>query len=462
MTSWVPALSETGPRYLAIADAITHDLSSGKLKPGDRLPPQRELAWKLGVTLGTVTRGYQEAQQRGLLSGEVGRGSYLREPGAAMAAVQSMALSEPGVLNLQISAPPRIHQLADLEAAFRDIARDPAWHDLLDYSPTAGFPAHLAMGAAWLAKSDVTVSPDQVVLSAGAQAALITTLATLSRPGETLMIEPLTYPTMQPIAQHFGLHLRAIQADGEGVLPESIERHARHGEARLLYLVPTLHNPTSVTLSAERRAAIADLARRHDFTIIEDDVFRLLSADPPPPIQALAPERTYYITSLSKTMAPGLRVAFIAPPPGAAEALNRQQMVIGGRPTALAAEVARRWLDSGVAERALVAIRQELAARREIVLEVFRGLDFACNPGAMSVWTQLPARWKPGEFASATQAMGVKVTPGNAFAMDPLTPHQAFRACLGPTHNRASLKDGLARLRALMEQGRADEFQNMA
>lgn len=462
MTSWMPVLRDSGPRYIAIADAIAGDLTAGKLKPGDRLPPQRELAWKLGVTLGTITRAYQEAQSRGLLSGEVGRGSYLREPGASMAAVQSMAVSEPGVLNLQISGPPRVHQLPDLETAFRDIARDPAWTEFLDYSPTAGFPAHLAMGSTWLGKSGIAIAPEHVVLSAGAQSALITILAALSRPGETLMIEPLTYPTMQPIAQHFGLHLRTLQTDDAGILPESVERHARHGEARLLYLVPTLHNPTSVTLSLERRAAIAEIARRHSLTIIEDDVFRLLATDPPPPIQTLAPERTYYITSLSKTMAPGLRVAFIAPPPGAADVLNRQQMVIGGRPAALSVEVARRWHETGVADRALAAIKAELAARRQIVLDAFNGLDFACHPGAMYVWTTLPPHWKPGEFASAAQAMGIKVTPGSAFAMDPHSAHHAFRACLGPAYSRGTLKDGLERLRKLMEQSGDHECQTMA
>ncbi|MGE3150725.1 MAG: GntR family transcriptional regulator, partial [Pseudorhodoplanes sp.] len=136
MTNWIPEIATDRPRYIAIADAIAADLASGKLNAGDRLPPQRDLAFTLGVTIGTVTRAYQEAAKRGLLSGEVGRGSYLRQPSARHEAVAStLPRAEPGVLDMQVSSPPRVHHLGDLEAAFREILRDPNWSDYLDYSP---------------------------------------------------------------------------------------------------------------------------------------------------------------------------------------------------------------------------------------------------------------------------------------------------------------------------------------
>lgn len=463
MTNWTPSFAEGTPRYLAIADSIAADLAAGKLKPGDRLPPQRDLAWQLGVTIGTVTRAYQEASKRGLLSGEVGRGSYLREPSASLAAIQALSRGiEPGVLNMQISAPPRVHQASDLDAALAEIARDPNWRDLLDYGPAAGLPQHRAAGARWLAKAEVDVAPDDIVLSAGAQAALVSCFATLSSPGETLLIEPLSYPTMLPITRHFGLRLRPLQADAEGILPDSIEQLARRGDARLVYLVPTLHNPTTVTLSTERRQAVASLARRYRLSIIEDDVFRLLAADPPPTIRSLAPDNAHYITSLSKTLAPGFRLAFTVPPKGGTEAMNRQQMVIGGRPNALAAEAARRWIETGVADRVLASIKSELAQRRAIALDALSGLEVACAPGAMFAWTALPRHWHPAEFAAAAQAIGIKVTPGSAFAMDPHADHHGFRAGLGPAASHEALRQGFERLRTLVEARRTDELQTMA
>ena len=463
MTSWIPELNPDRPRYIAIADAIAADLASGKLNAGDRLPPQRDLAFKLGVTIGTVTRAYQEAAKRGLLSGEVGRGSYLRQPSASQDAIAStLRVLEPGYLDMQVSSPPRVHQLADLEAAFRDITRDPNWPDYLDYSPAAGVPEQRGAGARWLAKAGLKCEASQVVLSSGAQSALVSSLSTLSKPGDKMLIEPLTYPTMQPISQHLGLVLKPLRMDEEGIIPESVEQAARHGDVRIVYLVPTLNNPTTITLSRERREAIAEIARRHDLIIIEDDVFRLLSPNPPPTIASLAPERTCYITSLSKTVSPGLRIAFTLPPEGRTEDIVRKQMVIGGRPTALAGEVARHWIASGVADKVLAGIKSELAARRQIVIETFGNQQPACPPGAMFAWLDLPASWRPADFASAAQAIGIKVTPGSAFAIDPMAPHQAVRVCLGPAPSRIMLRDGLEKLARLRERGTMAEFHTIA
>jgi DNA-binding transcriptional MocR family regulator len=277
-----------------------------------------------------------------------------------------------------------------------------------------------------------------------------------------MLIEPLTYPTMQPMCRQLGLVLKPLRMDAQGVIPESIDQAARHGDVRLVYLVPTLNNPTTITLSQERREAIAEIARRHDLTIIEDDVFRLLAPNPPPTIASLAPERTCYITSLSKTVAPGLRIAFMLAPEGRSEDIVRTQMVIGGRPTALAGEVARRWIESGVADKVLAGITSELAARHRIVFETFGNVQPACAPGAMFVWLGLPASWRPVDFASAAQAIGIKVTPGSAFAVDPGVPHQAVRVCLGPAPSRILLRDGLEKLARLRQRETISEFHTIA
>ena len=107
-----------------------------------------------------------------------------------------------------------------------------------------------------------------MVLSSGAQSALVSVLSTITTPGERFLIEPLTYPTMQPICRQFGLQMRTLQNDAEGVTPDSLEHYAKRGEARIVYIVPTLQNPTTVTLSTERREAIVDIARHYDLTII--------------------------------------------------------------------------------------------------------------------------------------------------------------------------------------------------
>jgi DNA-binding transcriptional MocR family regulator len=463
MTTWLPTLSPDRPRYIAIADAIAADLACGKLNTGERLPPQRELAWRLGVTVGTVTRAYQEAERRGLLSGEVGRGSYLRDPTSRQSSLPSILHAEPDMLQMHIAEPPRVHSLADFDNVLNDIQKNAARLDLLNYWPSAGTPAYRQMGTTWLQKCGIDVSPSDVVVTAGAHAALIACLSLLVRSSDHVITEPLTYPTILPIARLLGVTLHAAEMDENGVVASSVEAAVRTTSARVLYVVPTLHNPTTVTLSEERRRAIAEIARRHDLTIIEDDIFRLLAPAPQPPtIYSLAPERTYYITSLSKILAPGLRVGFVATPPGMADGLALQQMIAGARVAGLTAEVARIWTREGTAERILNDIHNELSMRRLMALNTLGRRRPQCAPGAMFVWLPVPDQWRPGDFARAAQARGVRVTPGTAFSVGRRQNDHAIRVCLGPPDTREALKDGLQKIDRLLIEEPPESFRALA
>ena len=464
MTIWVPALASGRPRYVAIADAIAADLAAGKLNPGERLPPHRDLAWRLGVTVGTVTRAYQEAARRGLLVGEVGRGSFLRDSALRPAAPVIVPAADRGLLNMCVASPPRVPSHAEFDAALGEVAAAADRLSLLDYPPPGGTPDQQRMGAAWLGKCGLEVPPSQVVLAAGGHGALVACLAGVARPGDHVLVEPLTYPTIQPLARLFGLNLHALQMDDQGVIPASVEHACGHGNPRFLYLVPTLHNPLSVTLPEERRIAIVALARRHDLTIIEDDIFRLLAHNrQPPALFALAPERTFYISSLSKTVAPGLRCGFLATPAGMADAIARQQMVAGARTTSLAVEVARHWAASGKMDGVLREIRTELAARQAIVTETLAGAETRTAPGSLFFWLPVPGQWRPSEFAAAAEEQGIRITPGATFAIGRNhQADQAVRVSIGAVRSREDLKEGLMRIRRLLGEHPGDGFRAMA
>lgn len=462
MTIWLPQLRRERPLYIEIADAIRQDLLRGTLNPGDRLPPQRDLAYRLGVTTGTVTRAYAEAEKLGLLVGEVGRGSYLKAPnkgGQPFAA----PLAAGGMIDLSQASPPRIHSEQDLDDGLRQIIMSPARLDLLDYTPPEGHPLHRAMGVTWLARSGIDVAEGDVVVTAGAHAALIACMAAITQQGERMFVESLSYPTIKPIARHLGIGLVPIEMDEGGLVPDALERAARQGEARLLYVVPTLQNPTTSTLAHDRRLAIVDIARRYGITLIEDDIFRLL--DPrlqPPALFTLAPERTYHITSISKTLSPGLRVGFVATPPDKADQLIRHQTVASGRAVGLAAEVARHWIDSDIAQRVLSAIIAENAARRTMALQMLNSRDVRCAPGAPYMWLKLTEQWTPGDFARALDAHAIRVTPGTAFAIDRRSDDQGVRICFGGTVTRPELREAFSRINAMLEEDPAERFNHVA
>ncbi len=462
MTIWKPTLATDRPLYLAIADRMAADIAAGVLKPGQKLPPQRELAWQLKVTLGTVTRAYREAEIRGLLAGEVGRGSFVRETHSTALPLKLSAESS-AVVDLAQSVPPPVHSSSEFDAALQHVMRQPSRLELLDYMDAEGHPLHRAMGARWLARSGIMVSDAEVIVTAGAHMGLIACLSTLLEPGEALLAENLNYSSLKPTAKGLGLGVVPLDMDEGGLLPDALERAAKQGEAKCLYIVPTLQNPTTSTLSRQRRDAIVDIARRYNLIIIEDDIFRLLdNRVQPPTLYELAPERTYHITSLSKTLAPGLRVGFVAAPPGRAEIFRLQQRVASGRAIGLTAEVARYWMETDIAGHLLQRIIAELAMRRSILQEAFQGLTYRCEPGAPYAWLPLPGHWGANRFASELRSRDIKVIPGSAFSLGVRAQDRAIRMCFGGPQSRDDLRRAFAEIRRTLEHVPNDEFMPVA
>ena len=463
MTIWLPQLRRERPLYLEIAEAIRQDSISGALQPGDRLPPQRELAYRLGVTTGTVTRAYAEAEKMGLLSGEVGRGSFVKAPEPATAPFTPLNRTSSGLIDLSLATAPPVTDAAEIDRALEQVMKSPGRLDLLHYPPPEGYPLHREMGVSWLARSGITVDQSRVVVTAGAQAAIIATLSSITQPGDRMFVESLNYPTIKGIARHLGVTLVPIEIDAGGLVPDSLERAARNGEARLLYIVPTLQSPTTASLDLSRRQAIVEIARRTNMTIIEDDLFRLLEPRlQPPTLFSLAPERTYHLTSVSKTLAPGLRVGFMGGPDGREDTLVRQQTVTGGRSVGIAAEVVRHWIESDAASRILAAIIAENATRRGLALEGLRGRSVLCAPGAPFLWLKLPDQWQPGDFARAALDRGVKITPGTAFAIDRRSDDRAVRVCFSGAASMAELRRALQIIDGLLDEDPGERLSPVA
>lgn len=462
MTIWTPQLQSGQPIYLSIANALSRDIETGILKPGAKLPPQRDLAWRLKVTLGTVTRAYKEAEIRGLLSGEVGRGSYVRGT-AAPAPIAPRPDEIATIADLSHAVPPPVYAHEEFDAALAYVMREPSRLGLLDYTPSEGHGHYLAMGTKWLKRSNIDVAEEDLIMTPGAYLGIVACLSALTQPGDAVMAEALNYTAMKPILQRHGLIVKPLEMTPQGVDLVSLERMAKDGQARILYLVPTLQNPTTVTMPRERRDAIVAIARRFNLTIIEDDLFRLLDGRlQPPTFYELAPERTYHITSLSKTLAPGLRIGFVATPREQAQLLKAQQKSAGARVTGLTAEMARYWIETDIAGRILSRVIAELADRRQMFMDVFEGNTFVCEPGAPYAWLTLPPHWSAPRFAAAALTRNVKVTPSAAFMLAAKAHDRAIRICFGQPASADALRAALMQLRELMNEAPDNDFMPVA
>jgi DNA-binding transcriptional MocR family regulator len=439
-----------GPRYLAIIDALQRDIDQGKLEPGARLLPQRVLAERLGISVGTVSKAYAQAEQLGLIVGRVGSGTFVR---ASSSAAVALDVERSPHVSLGLNVPPPGHHVEALLGAFAQLENPQLLGRLFDYLPHEGLPAHREAAAQWMAVGGYRPSPDDVVVCHGAQHATSLAACMLLDAGAPVLVESLTYSGMKALATHQGLRLIGVAIDEEGLIPEALNEACALSGARLLYVMPTLHTPTAVSMGEQRRAAIAEIIERRDLLVIEDNVYGFLQPDAPPPLAELVPHRVFYVTSLSKCVAPGLRVGFVVTPRA-----YRDRMILGMRATAWMAtpamvEIGVRMLNDGTLERLASERRAEAQARTDIAWQILAshlGPPRHSATAGFHAWLPLPPDWPATRFFHAARQHGVTVTPPDAVAVDERSPN-GVRLCLGSPGSRQELAHALLVLRNLID-----------
>ncbi|MDY7576884.1 PLP-dependent aminotransferase family protein [Herbaspirillum sp. RTI4] len=442
---WLPRLAAHGePRFLQIADALQKAVVEGSLKPGDRLPPQRQLAAQLDVDLTTITRAYDEARRRNLLEGRGARGTYVAAPKVELTSILDLSMNTP--------PPPDGVDFDDmLQQGLSQVLMRADNELLMTYHLAGGSDSDRKAGAKWLEPMFGYVDFRQLVVCPGAQAAIAALILALTEPGDVILAEPMSYPGLRTAATQFGRHIIAVEADEHGMVPELLEEACRQHKPVLVYLNPTLQNPTAITIPEHRRKKLASIAKRCNVRIVEDDPYWLLADAPPPPIAASAPEQVYYISTLSKCLTPGLRIAFVL----IRDPRERERFLVALRSFALmvaplTAALATQWILDGSADRLMKGVRKEARLRHWMARDILAGRYSGSGDG-LHVWLELPAYWNSAQLARAADSEGIAVTPAAAFATGSGSVN-AIRISLGSIKDRGRLHAGLQRLSDLLAQ----------
>lgn len=426
MTIWSPRLPDSdAPIYARIADALERDVRAGMLVAGSQLPTHRHLARELGITPVTVTRAYAEAARRGLVESSTGRGTFVRarRDGAAAAPPAETDLST-NIINVPVPSPSPLV----LERAAEALVTS-------TYGPAS--ERHRAAGAAWIGRR---TDPSRVLVTAGAQHALFVAFAAATRPGDVVMTEEVTYHGTKAVASLLGVRLEALPMDRYGIEPAALERACRARVSRVLYVNPSLHNPTGLVTPEKRRRELATVAELYGLTIVEDDILSFLLDTTPPPIAAFAPERTMFLTGLGKALAPAMRVGFLTAPD---ELLAKAQAALAASVLLVSpvlAEIATTWIEDGTALRLREKKREEVALRNRIAREIVpRASGDARSP---HLWVQLPKRWSADAFAEEARRRRVRVASGASFAVGEAVP-RAVRISIAAPATVAELESAL-------------------
>lgn len=442
MTIWSPRLPESdSPIYGRIADALERDVRSGMLIPGSQLPTHRVLAKELGITPVTVTRAYAEAARRGLVESSTGRGTFVRATRREAALADDIDMVT-NTVNVPIPAP----SPAMLQRAGTMLVNGL-------YTTGGGTERHRAAGAAWVSANGRRVDPSRVVVTAGTQHALFLALAATTKPGDTLLTEALTYHGAKAAAALLHLKLEPLPMDRSGIEPAALERAVRgrasSGAARVLYTIPSLHNPTAIVMPEKRRRDIAAIAERHGLTIIEDDVSGFLLERTPPPIAAFAPDRTIFITGMGKAIAAALRVGYLVAPESH---LNRVLTALAANvlfSSPVMAEMASTWIEDGTAAKIAEQKRAEIAMRSRIARRIFPSAGG--DPRALHLWVPLPKPWTADAFVEEARRRRVRIASASSFAVTPDVP-RAVRISFGSPASIAEMESALHILAGISER----------
>ena len=417
-------------RYKAVVDRYAQAIRSGQLPAGTRLPTHRTLAAGERLSLATATRVYRELEEMGLVSGETGRGTFVRDLSLPPGHGVDQQVVAADVVDLNFNYPSLPDQGDALREALRQLAMAGDIDSHLRYQPHAGRLAERDIIARHLTCQHFAPDAENVLIVNGAQHGLAVTVMGLLRPGDVVAVDALTYSGFKALAALYHLELAAIPCRPEGPDLQALHTLCQQRRVRAVYTMPTLHNPLGWVLNTGQRQALADLARQHDLLIIEDAAYARLVSHPPPPVVSYAPERTVYVTGFSKNIATGLRVGVVISPPRYRPEIERAIRATTWNTPTLISSLICAWIEDGTVARFETQKRQDARQRQQVAREVLCGLPVVSHPDSYFVWLPLGEESRADRLANALMERRISVSTAEPFCVSATIP-QALRIALG-------------------------------
>lgn len=453
---WAPRLAEgqAGTPSDRLVAALAEDILEGHVCTGDRLPAHRDLADQLSIGVGTVTKAYGILERRGLVRTVKGSGSFV-----------ALTQTRRGpLIDLSRNVPPAVMSERLLANTFAAIAKRVDADLFNDYPPLGGHDEHRRLLAHWFARLGMDADPRRLVLTGGAHQAIALALSVTcgaGGTGGTLFTESQTYPGVFALVRHRGIRCVGVEMDAEGMLPEALNQaltvDAKKFGPAVVYVTPTMQNPTTATMNRSRREAIVSVCRAHDIAIIEDDVYTLAADASLPPLAMLAPERTFYANSLSKTLNPALRVGGLVVPESMYASIEVALQATTIMVPPLSCAVMEQWLLDGTVEAVSQAIQDESRRRVALARSLLGDMMREADHRGYHIWLPMPHA-EAQRLADAASALGVRVTPPSSTAAAPDAPGSGVRLCLGAA-STAELNTALAGIARLRIQSKMPNSQ---
>jgi 2-aminoadipate transaminase len=460
------------PIYQQIYEDLRDAILAGKLPEATRLPSERTLAERLGVNRSTVVHAYRELVAEGLIEQRVGSGSRVTRGGSTIPArggdvpwwitlppwrvgsfpqvLGELAATHRGerISFVQGVPPLEPSPLAALSKSFQRVAGDPEY--VLTYGDSEGDGRLREALAARMRGRGCTVDAREVLVLTGSTQGISLVAQSLAEPGDEIIVEQPTYPGALQIFQIAGLRAIPVAVDDDGMRVDHVEAILRTRRPRFIYTMPSLHNPTGVTMNADRRERLVTLARRARVPIVEDDPYGVLAQTPTPPLVSFSPDYVVYISTFAKTIAPSLRLGWLTAPRTIYERLLLRKQSYD-MATSLYVQAGVYDYLANDYDPHVVRLREELTARRALARAAIaeywpKTMRLANGAGGFYLWATAPREMRARALLDAAERQGASFLFGEAFFANTGGDHN-FRLAITPV-DRNELIEGIKRIGA--------------
>lgn len=449
--TWKPNIkNKSKALYIALADSLESDIKSGVLRPGDKLPPQRELADLLEVNLSTVTRAFRLCELKGLISGVVGRGTFVFSD----AKVSLSLVNQNKTSNLiEMGQVLPLYNLdKDTAKMAKTIVQNMDMERMIRYSEPDGHLEHKTIGAEWLNSFNIKTQADQILITPGSQSALANCLLTLFNRGDRIAVDSLTYPGMKTLAALHGIRLVPIELTEEGMSAKGLLNACKNEGIKGLYLMPEVQNPTTYSMTQTCREEIADIVKKYDLILLEDDAYAYTGSTGSIPVSAIAPENGIYIGGTSKLLGPGFRISFVKVPERYIDSLRKGLLNTSWMASPITAELVTQLISSGKAKDVLENKREEARKRNGLAIKMLSGYDIKYKPQGFFQWLTLPDKWRGSEFEAISREAGLQVFCAEKFVVGSAQAPSAIRISLSGPDTIEELEKGIEILKGLLQK----------
>ncbi|MDM5209408.1 aminotransferase-like domain-containing protein [Cytobacillus kochii] len=448
--SWKPSVDKTEkPIYQALARQLEKDILNGVLLPGTKLPPQRELADYLDLNLSTISKAFKVCELKGLLSASVGSGTFVSYD--ALSNAYLLEDTKPQHLIEMGATLPDNASYEPLLIQLKSMLQETDYEKWFGYGRTGESLWQKDAAIKLLRRGGFETTVEHILFANGAQNAIAATLASLCKPGDRIGVDQHTYPGLKTVAAMLNVQIVPIKSENYEMSPTSFDYACKNENIKGIYLMPDYHNPTASLMSVENRKKIASIAKKYNQFIIEDGSYHLLNKNPLPAVASFAPEQVVYIAGLSKALAPGLRLAYVAVPSQYKEPISKALYNLNITVSPLLAELTARTIVSNQFELLIEGHRKQTIQRNQIVDRYLS--DYKCLGVETGIfrWLLLPGKITGAEFEALAEQEGVQVYAAERFVVGNSCPERAVRISVCAPNTTQELEQGLIILKRLLK-----------